>query len=162
MMSNKKRLSDHPIIWSAQASDTQLFASPSQFFWWRSIRFTAVSLSFPSSQWQTSGVSCNLEPLWRDWDFVCHLQTPPPTADIYLYTYMGLQLPLASVLHGGPREEITSWGVVRSWLMYFWAACEGARVTLLAQLLLITIIVLLLYTELARPHRKMHHYTWTC
>lgn len=29
------------------------------------------------------GVSCNLEPLWRVVDFVCHLQTPPPAADLF-------------------------------------------------------------------------------
>lgn len=37
---------------------------------------------FPSSQWGASRVSCNLEPLWRVVDFVCHLQTPPPAADV--------------------------------------------------------------------------------
>lgn len=29
------------------------------------------------------GLSCNLEPLWRVVDFVCHLQTPPPAADLF-------------------------------------------------------------------------------
>lgn len=68
------KICDDPVISAAR--------SPLSYFRKRSFNSRAVILSFPFLS-EASGLSCNLEPLWRDGDFSCHLQTPSPTADIY-------------------------------------------------------------------------------
>lgn len=42
-----------------------------------------ISQLSPPRQGDASGVSCDLEPLWRVVDYVCHLQTPPLTAELF-------------------------------------------------------------------------------
>lgn len=133
-----------PIIWSTIASRK----TQACFFRATSGEGRFISqLSFrplPSSQWEASGVSCNLEPLWWVVDFVCHLQTPPPAANIF-----EAALSLSRGPEGGNNKLGSWWWVADAFQS---GPCQGVRVLRPARLLLIVTVVPHLYKS--HSHRR--------